>query len=128
MFGSILGLYPLDDSSKPLPNYDNQKCLQMWPDIPCGAKLPPLRTNDNQNFPRGDQDEKGGDFKMGGCRSGFEIPKPICREVINQEGWWDMVNKRERTSSCQLLPGGNVVQLLPNLETLSKKPEILSFM
>lgn len=40
----ICVLYPPDASSTSLPNFDNQKCLQMSPDVPWVAKSPPIET------------------------------------------------------------------------------------
>lgn len=52
MFGSILGLYPLDTSNNsPLQpqSCDNQKFLQTSPNVPCVVKLSWLRTTGINN-------------------------------------------------------------------------------
>lgn len=41
LLDGILGFYPLDAGSSPLPSCDNQKHLLTWPDVPWGAKLLP---------------------------------------------------------------------------------------
>lgn len=47
MFGSTLGLYPLDTSNNTSShpwNFDNQKYVHILPNVPWGVKLPWLRT------------------------------------------------------------------------------------
>ena len=43
MFSNVPGLNPPDASSIPSPSCDNQKCLQALPDVPWGARSPPVK-------------------------------------------------------------------------------------
>lgn len=46
LFGSIPSNYPLDTCSSLSPSCDNQKCLQILPNVLQGAKIPPFRTTE----------------------------------------------------------------------------------
>ena len=67
----------------------NRNVSRHGPMSPMGQSCPTLRTNDNQNFPRGGQDEQGATLAWEGAEGEPESPKPTCREVTEtrKSGW-----------------------------------------
>lgn len=92
----VPGLYQLDTSSRfsprHPPGYDNQKCVQILPKVPCGAKSPAGENRSVRFYSCGGSEIENGRSRRKGTMCNFSVQEePVPFQVIlDIQSPWDL--------------------------------------